>query len=305
LVFGFWLCGLPSIAFAQSSDVSVAATADRKNIELSESLTVQLSIEGPAPLRVELSQHLLIPETERDWKIQAVGQPILSRLDPHRERWVQVFRLDPFDHGQSMAVVFAPIRVNGREVAGTGFQVTVEDPHIVPRATDSMPATGIEQLPPQPPSGDSYVWWWLALLVPLIAASIVAWRLRKSPKPLPPRLWAFTALAALERDGLAGQALVTAVAAIVRGLIERQFGIPAPKLTTEELLARADQSGWPVEHTDPLRRLLEECDRAKFAGDVPDHDGCQRLLHQGREWVDRVCPEPAVARSQELTNPPV
>jgi uncharacterized protein DUF4381 len=289
---GPWLCLIPSLALAQASDISVAATADRKNIELSESLAVTLVIEGPAPLRVELPKQLLVPEAERDWKIQTVGQPILSRVDANRERWVQVFRLDPFDYGQSMAVVFAPVRVNGREVAGAGFQITVEDPRIEPKATGSMRVTGLEQLPPQASSGGTHLWWWLALLIPLIAASIAAWRLRKSPKPLPPREWALVAFTALERDFPDGQTLVTAIAAVLRSLIERQFGIPAPKLTTEELLTRIDQSAWPVEHTDPLRRLLEECDRAKFAADVPDHDGCQLLLTQSREWVDLVCPEP-------------
>jgi hypothetical protein len=49
-----------------------------------------------------------------------------------------------------------------------------------------------------------------------------------------------------------------------------------------------EQAAWSVEQADSLRRLLEECDRAKFAGEIPDDDGCRSLLVRGREWVDLV-----------------
>ena len=286
----FLLLLLPAGSPAQAPDISVTATADKKTIELSQPLTVTLAIEGPAPLRVELPKQLLVAETERDWKIQPIGAATVTRLMGNRERWVQHFRFDPFDFGKSMAVVFAPLQVNGREVAGAGIVVAVEDPKLGLEPEDSMAVTGIEHLPPPIPTDSSVRWWWLFLIVPLITAVLLFWRLRRPASPLPPRDWADAAFAKLERDAAGGSALVTAVAAIVRGFIERHFGIPAPKLTTEELLAAAEQAGWPVEQTDPLRRLLEECDRAKFAGDVPEEDDCQRLLARGREWVDLICP---------------
>ena len=126
--------------------------------------------------------------------------------------------------------------------------------------------------------------------MPLVVVAFIAWRFRRPSRPLPPREWAELAFAKLEREDVGGAELVTAVAAIVRGFIERKFGIPAPKLTTEELLTATEQAAWPLEQADSLRQLLEECDRAKFAGDIPDADGCRRLLERGREWVDIVCP---------------
>jgi hypothetical protein len=276
---------------AQAPDTSVTATADKKTIELSQPLTVTLAVVGPAPLRVELPKQLLVPETERDWKIQPIGAATVTQLMGNRERWVQRFRLDPFDFGKSMAVVFAPLQVNDREVAGAEIVVTVEDPKLGLKPEESMAVTGIEHLPPPVPSDTSARWWWLFLIVPLIAAMLVFRRFRRPPRPLPPREWADAAFAKLERDAAGGPALVTAVAAIVRGFVERHFGIPAPRLTTEELLTAAEQASWPVEQTNPLRRLLEECDRAKFAGDVPDEDDCQRLLARGREWVELVSPD--------------
>jgi hypothetical protein len=283
---------VPAAALAQPSDIRVAATSDKKTIELSQWLTATLTIEGPAPLRVELPKQLLVPETERDWKIQPSGPAVVAPLDGNRERWVQAFRMDPYEFGKSMPVVFAPVRVNGRDVPGGGFEVTVEDPKLELKPGSSMTVTGIEHLPPPPPPEASGLWWWSVLLIPLLVAAFILWRFRRPPKALPPREWAMKALAKLERDPVGTPELVTRFAAVLRDFIERQFGIPAPKFTTEELLEATQQAAWPVEHTDPLRGMLEECDRAKFAGDVPDDDGWRRMLARGREWVNLVSPDP-------------
>ena len=226
-ILGFLLVLAPSVALAQAPDILVSATADKKTIELSQSLTVTLTIEGPAPLRVELPKQLLVPESERDWKIQMTGPATVMPLAGTRERWIQVYRLDPFDVGKSMSVVFAPLRVNGRDVAGAGFEVTVQDPQIELKAGNSMPVTGIEHLPPDNPTGSSGFWWWFILLVPLVVVALIAWRFRRPSRPLPPREWAELAFVKLEREDVGGAELVTAVAAIVRGFIERKFGIPA------------------------------------------------------------------------------
>jgi hypothetical protein len=92
----------------------------------------------------------------------------------------------------------------------------------------------------------------------------------------------------LEREGSTGALLVDGVAMVLRGFIDGRFGIPAPKLTTTELLMSAEQAGWPVEVSKSLGRLLEICDRAKFAGDVPGNDGSRNLLAGGRDWVNSV-----------------
>ena len=105
----------------------------------------------------------------------------------------------------------------------------------------------------------------------------------------PPRMGNFV-LRQTEHDTVSNDAMIDGIAATIRGFIERQFGIPASKLTTEELLVAAERAAWPVEHSDSIQRLLGECDRAKFAGNVPDNDGCRSLLARGRDWVDLVCP---------------
>jgi hypothetical protein len=281
---------VPALALAQPSEIRVAARADKKTIELSQWLTSTLTIEGPAPLRVELPKPLLVPETLRDWKIQPSGPATVTPLDGNRERWEQSFRMDPYDFGKSMPVAFAQVRVNGRDVPGAGFEVTVEDPKLELKPGSSMTVTGIEHLPPPTPPETSGLWWWSVLLMSLVAAAIILWRFRRPRRAIPPREWALSALARLEGGPAGGHDLATGIAAVLRGFIERRFGIPAPKLTTEELLAATGQASWSVEHADPLRKMLEKCDRAKFAAVVPDDEGCRQLLIQAREWVDLVCP---------------
>jgi hypothetical protein len=278
---------LPFLAASRPQDVTVEAspTAGRP-LDLAESLVVTFAVTGPAPLRVELPESLLAPETNRDWEIRPAGPASVTPLGGGRERWARDFRLEPWVPGGKMTVRFAPLRVNGREIPGPACEVVVKSPGLDARPEASMGVTPPESLPPPArPEPTSVVWW---LLPGLIAAVLLLalWRVRRTPKPVPPPEWAATAFDRLEREAASGAALVEGVAAVVRGYVERRFGIPATKLTTEELLAAADRAGWPAEQTDPLRRLLEECDRAKFAGDVPDDDGCRRLLARGREWVD-------------------
>jgi hypothetical protein len=266
---------------------------DKKTVRLAEWVRVTLAVDGPAPLRVEVPKQLLVPESDRDWKVQAVGKPVVSPAGTDRERWVQTYRLDPYGAGDAMRVEFAPLKVNGRETRSDGFDVKVISTNPAAKDDAARPVTGIEDLPAPPIEPQSPpVWLWVGAALAVVVVGVLGWRARRRPKPVPPGAWAAAAFGRLERNATSGAALADGVAAVVRGFIDRRFGVPAPKLTTQELLAAAEQAGWPVEQTDPLRGLLDDCDRAKFAGDVPDDEGCRSLLARGREWVHGISPDP-------------
>jgi hypothetical protein len=295
LAIALCLALAPPTSSAQIADITATATASRKSIDLSESVRVIVVIEGPAPLRVELPKTLLAPETEQDWKIQPDGPAAITPAGPDRQRWTQAFRLDPYVFGNSMVILFSPMRVNGREIPGPSCEVSVEDPKIDTKPGSSMGVTGIEELPPRAGHpGSSLRWWWIPVVVALASFALI-WRYRRRPRPLSPVEWVRQEFDRLERSGLAGAPLVHGSAAVVRGFIERRFGFPAPRLTTQELLAAVEQASWPATETEPLQQILEESDRVKFAGDVPDDEACRELLARSREWVHRVCPEPPTA----------
>jgi hypothetical protein len=283
LAAAFLLLLLPSFASAQ--DVAITAMHTRKEpLELFERVRVTLAVEGSVPLRVELPQPLLAAESQEIGSIGPVGPVTVSPAGVGREKWVQDFLFDPYVPGE-WYVRFAPVKVNGRDVDGPGFPIAVKPADV----KEAQGVTGIEKLPPPQPPGSSFAAvWWAAGALAVLAVAVLAWRLRPRPAPVSPAAWAAAAFGRLERDGLSGAALVERVAAVVREFVERRFGIPATKLTTPELLAAAEQAGRPVEETDALRGILDHCDRAKFAGDVPDDDGCRGLLAAGRDWVDRV-----------------
>ena len=297
VLLAFWPL-FPSLSLGQGSQITATATHTQKRpLELSDTLPVTLTIEGPAPLRIEFqkkrlangreAEQYLADESNRDWKIVLAGPATKTPLAKDRERWSQPFRLEPYTAAGPTVILFAPITVNGRVIPGPSCEVTVNPPAIEAKAGSAMSVTAIEELPPpaQPP-GPSFLWVLVPVLALVIVAVVILVRAGRKPRPVPPYEWASAAFDRLERDAIAGAALVEALAATVRGFIDRRFATPATRLTTEELLAAAEQAAWPVEQRDSLKQLLEECDRAKFAGDVPDEAGCRSLLSRAREWVD-------------------
>ncbi len=275
---------------AQPLTAIAVASTEQKRVSLSESVRAVVVVVAPAPLRIETPRSLLAPESDRDWKIQPVGAPAWMPLLGLAgwECWVQTYRLDPYVLGNALPVAFAPLKVNGREVMPTGFEITVYSTVNETRAEAARPITGIEPLEVPPATQSATPWGWIVAGAVIVGTGLVMWRWRYRPRPVPPREWATAALNRLEREESRGVVLIEGVAGVLRGFIDRRFGIPAPQLTTTELLIAAERAGWSIEETDPLRRLLEICDRAKFAGDIPGDDGCRNLLAGGRDWVNRI-----------------
>lgn len=281
---------------AQVPDIRADAVADAKSIALSGTVHVTLTLEGPAPLRVELPKQLLTADANGVWRIRPEGPAApLKAVGKGREEWRQTYRLDPWVDGAPLRATFNPVTVNGQQVTWPAVSVTVTKTVGEATPNAARPVTSLEDVPvpdPLPPAGPVPVW--VVVVFGLICAAVLglAWARRHKPKPVPPHEWALAALAKLE--GAGGAEMVEWVASILRTFVERRFAIPATKLTTAELSAAAEEQGWPVEQADPLRAILEECDRAKFAGDVPDHDGGRRLVRVAAEWVNQVSrpPEP-------------
>jgi hypothetical protein len=100
---------------------------------------------------------------------------------------------------------------------------------------------------------------------------------------LPPGEWALRELGGIDPES--GLLAADRLAAILREFIERRDGLSAPHLTTTELLAECAKADWSQERTAPLRELLERCDRAKFAGDIPDAAEMETLRSRAVAWM--------------------
>lgn len=277
----------PLLLRAQPPGVRADAVPDRTAVTLSQTVRVTLTLEGPAPLLVKLPEQLLTADANVAWRIRPdppAGKAAVRAIANGREEWRQVFRLDPFDEG-ALLVSFNPVAVNGQPVTWPPVAIAVTKTVGEATPTAARPVTPPEdapQPPAPPPRAPVPVWVIVAFGSACLAALVVVWARSRKAKPVPPGEWALAALAKLEAGGAE---TVERVAAILRAFVERRFAIPATQLTTAELSAAAGEQEWPVERAEPLRALLDECDRAKFAGDVPDDDGCRRLLRLAVDWV--------------------
>ncbi len=124
------------------------------------------------------------------------------------------------------------------------------------------------------------------LIVSATAAGALLWRRLHRPRPappVPPDVWARRALDALHCEDWhnpdAVRAYYYAISRIVRQYLERQFGVSAAEMTSEEFLA-AVRDGRVVLGIDvpQLDTFLDACDRVKYAALHPSPDDARAVL---------------------------
>ncbi len=259
-------------------------TADRESIPLSKNLTLQATLQGPAPLRVEVPANVLSDEAAPLWEVIPLGAATLVDLPGGQQRWSQQYTASPFAAGKVVPLSFREFTaaagndVSAKSIAFPALQIQVETKIAKIDVDQAIPATGIEFLPPAPPSDGvpaGIFIFGIAVGLLLIVGLVFALRRRKPIPELPPGERALRDLDALISDAT----LPDRLAAILRTFTAKQFTIPAETLTTAEL-AKA--------HPDEeLRTILEACDRARFAGLGEDAPAGMELAERARGWILR------------------
>jgi len=75
---------------------------------------------------------------------------------------------------------------------------------------------------------------------------------------------------------------------VVRGYVERRFGVSAPEMTTEEFLATAASDGrFGERNTAELNQFLNACDLVKYARRIPGPDEADAVLRAAGGFVER------------------
>jgi hypothetical protein len=149
------------------------------------------------------------------------------------------------------------------------------------------------------PERHTPAWVWFAgaggVIATVLGAYLVYRALRRrrerAEPPVPPVVWALRELAALDRpewlDDPQLQPFYYRLSEIVRIYIEKQFGLAAPEMTTEEflvMLAR-DRARLPYDQ-QRLREFMEACDIVKYAAFQPRREDAQHALGAARSFVD-------------------
>ena len=112
------------------------------------------------------------------------------------------------------------------------------------------------------------------------------------PPPVLADVWARREIAALIAEDLVAKGFVQKfhyrISDIVRGYVERRFTISAPEMTSEEFLASAatdDRFG--SKNNAELVSFLHACDMVKYAGQVPQPNEADTLVHAAGVFVER------------------
>jgi hypothetical protein len=140
---------------------------------------------------------------------------------------------------------------------------------------------------------------------------VIALLLRKKPAvrltPHQIALRELEAARALAKDGQ-DKIFASAASDAVRHYLENAYHMPAPERTTEEFLAEASRHAWlRGELAGLLRRFLEFCDLAKFAGQQLGATEREQLLGAAREFLhtaEKLRQPPPAAKSNLPAKPP-
>ncbi|MBN1477603.1 hypothetical protein JXA47_12680 [Candidatus Sumerlaeota bacterium] len=170
---------------------------------------------------------------------------------------------------------------------------------------DAVIPEGLEPPGPKAPHGPFTLpeprptWPYLALLGAVVACALIHWLVRRlrqegeaPPRPAevrPPHEIALADLDALEASSLVAEqryrVFFYSLTDIVRVYFEREFGLGAPEMTTQELLDALRQRGYPAAICEQVQRWITACDLVKYASQRPAPDHCRTALTLARAIV--------------------
>lgn len=258
---------------------------ERKNVSLSELLTLTLVIRGHAPVEVELPRPLT---SSHDWRARA-GEPITGTNPDGTQTWRQSFSFEPFQVGD-VALPLQPIRFRtGNEVRDQTLTwapqvITVTSSIAEVDLGSAKPIVGVEKLPPV---AEPAPWHWYAGAAVAIGALalIVARGLRRRDSQGPRLTARERALARIDALEARPEQLPM-LADALREFLEEHFQLPATRQTTAEFDAALRESGvLNAPRGDAVRELLTRCDLVKFAGIYPAREACEGLRRMAKELV--------------------
>lgn len=259
-----------------SAPVTTHRRADRESLALSDSVTVTLTLEGPAPLRIEPPARWLSEESAAVWKVASASPAKVEAIPDGRERWTITLRVDPFLPGESLPLQFATAKVTaGADVAAQsvswdGLEFRVETSLDAKTATP-RPITGIEPVPEviispiaMPLDRVSIAF---GLLVFAVVLLVIARIIRRSRVPVDPVAASLRELERLRSVPEPGRVL-DRVVQVSRAFLERRSGIRATHLTAEEFAIASKD----VPDAAEWQTLFEQCDARRFAGETLTRD---------------------------------
>jgi hypothetical protein len=270
---------------------------NRMEVSLADTLTVVVSVEGPAPLAVEPIATLTMSSL---WQVRSTS-PQTKPLDGGRERWQQTFHLEPLQLMEE-PLQLTPLRVGEHTLAWKPIPLVVTTLITNAELSEARDITPIERLPA--PSRTIWVLGGALAVVIAGCVGLVSWQRRRrrgvrTPPP-PPDQWALRELERLEGLNVSvpkdSEHFYVGLADVIRRYLELRFDLRASEQTTAEFLETIQRTGlFPQAWQEQLRDLLRQCDLAKFARVHYARHECRGASQSARELI---------VQSTTLTPPP-
>jgi len=247
-----------------------------------------------------------LAEHQFEYRLTPVDRKSATPTEDGKLKWTYRYAVDFFLPGPYELPPAVVSFVDSRDASDSATPAQAHELKTEPLtvvARDTKPLTPeelktITALPPVELREPWSRWWWaapplLATLVTLLVGLIRRSRRRQQiVVPIPAHEWAKRQIAALVSEDLVRRGRIQAfyyrISDIVRGYVERRFGVSAPEMTTEEFLAAAASDGrFGERNTAELNGFLSACDLVKYARQLPGVDEADAVLRAAGGFVER------------------
>jgi hypothetical protein len=145
----------------------------------------------------------------------------------------------------------------------------------------------------RPPIVERSLWEIVGILAVLLVVALLAYafwpnRRKAVTPPALPKEWARSELTRLDTElvTLDPHEAAFRVSGILRGFLERQYGLRACRQSTEEfLVSTAQQKLFDPGRKERLQEFLQDCDQLKYARAAVANEPTN-LLRQATTWID-------------------
>lgn len=297
LLFAAQPCGAGVVTQKNgAATLEIAYDGDTRRLELPDLVTVTLTVEGSPALKTPIAP-LALP-ANAPWLLVERSKMLVKDLaDPPRKRYQLVYRFAPREPGAAIRLQFPAVKYREGDGAEQIATWTPLDFTVVSRVAnpDRAPLrdiTAIETMPPVEPPNRSWQWWLAGGALTLLLAVTMAlayhrWRRRAARSPAEFALYEWHRLIALRLPETGrSERFITLLTTLVRRYLERQFGLPARRLTTPEFTAQIEQfSVLTAQEKQFLTTFLQRCEAVKFAKEAMSAEECGRWAESAREFL--------------------
>jgi len=277
-------------AFNERAEIVVEAIADK-------GVTVELQ---------DYERSDSLAEHQFEYRVTPLDRKAATPTEDGKLKWTYRYTVEFFLPGSyefpPAAVSFVESRkASDSATPAPAHELKTEPLTVVARDTKPLTPEELETITALPPvelDEPWSRWWWvapplLAALVTLLVALVRRSRRRQQVVvPIPAYEWAKRKIAALLSEDLVRRGRVQEfyyrISDIVRGYVERRFGVSAPEMTTEEFLATAAADGrFGERNTAELNEFLKACDLVKYARRIPGVGEADAVLRAAGGFVER------------------